>query len=166
MKASSFSLQPSAFVIVRVNVFLDGVVASTRARLPPRWRRFRTRKRYTLVQLYFARRTIHYEVWIRGKERLLEVGLHCESDRETNAALLAHLSSCLFEIKEALGDQVEVEQWTSSWTRAHQLVPYEKLDDATIDVISQRLARMIEVLEPMLERAATPPKKQKVGAKP
>lgn len=137
---------------MRVNEFLDGVVKATRAELPVRWRRFRTGKRYTLVQLYFQRRSIHYEVWIRGKERLLEIGLHCESDRATNAALLAHLSSCLFEIKDALGDQVEVEQWTSTWTRAHQLMPYEKLDDATIRAVSLRLAQMIQVLEPIMQR--------------
>lgn len=136
---------------MRVNEFLDGVVTATRAELPTQWRRFRTWKRYTLVQLYFQRRTIHYEVWIRGKERLLEIGLHCESDRATNAALLAQLSACLFEIKDALGDQVEVEQWTSTWTRAHQLMPYEKLDDATICAVSARLAQMIQVLEPIVQ---------------
>lgn len=70
---------------MRVQEFLDLVAANTRARLPARLRPFHTWKRYTLIQLYYARRSLHYEVWIRDKERLLEVGLHFEADRATDA---------------------------------------------------------------------------------
>ena len=41
------------------------------------------------------------------------------------------LDAHLFEIKHALGEHVEAEQWTKSWTRVHELMPYDKLDDAT-----------------------------------
>lgn len=58
-----------------------------------------------------------------------------------------------FEIKDALGAGMEVEQWTTSWARVHQLVPYQRLDEATAGEIAQRLARLIEFLQPMLERA-------------
>ncbi len=138
---------------MRVNDFLRLVVETTRAQVPARWRAFHIRTRFTLVQLYYTKRTLHYEVWIRGKERLLEIGLHFESDRETNASLLNHFSGCAFEIKAALGDQVEIEQWTASWTRVHQLLPYEKLDEATARAAAKRLAKMVETLQPMLERA-------------
>jgi hypothetical protein len=138
---------------MRVNEFLRLVARDTQTRLPPRWRGFHTRTRFTLVQVYYAKRTLHYEVWVRGKERLIEIGLHFESDRETNTALLEYFSARAFEIKEALGEAVEVEQWTASWTRVHQLMPYEKLDEATAQVTAQRLAQMIEILQPMLERA-------------
>ncbi|MGB8648537.1 MAG: hypothetical protein WCF84_25095 [Anaerolineae bacterium] len=137
---------------MRVNEFLRLVAETSRAQLPQRLRRFNGRSRFTLIQIYYDKRTLHYEVWVRGKERLLEIGLHFESDRETNARLLDYFSARAFELKAELGDQIEVEQWTASWTRVHQLMPYEQLDAATASAVGERLAKMIEVLQPMLER--------------
>lgn len=138
---------------MRVNEFLELVAQETRAQLPPRLRKFHTWKRYTLIQLFYTKRSIHYEVWVRGNPvHALEIGLHCEADAATNSALLEKLDARLFEIKAALGDQIEAEQWTRNWTRLHELVPYEKLDDATARVSAKKLATMIALLQPMLER--------------
>jgi hypothetical protein len=139
---------------MRVNDFLHLVVQDTRPQLPTKLREFQTSTRFTLIQVYYSRRTLHYEVWVRGKERLIEIGLHFESDKTTNAAMLDYFSARAFEIKDAIGDSVEIEQWTSSWTRIHQLMPYQHLDSTTAESVSQRLAKMIETLQPMLERAA------------
>lgn len=138
---------------MRVNEFLHLVAQETRTRLPAKQNKFQTRTRFTLIQLYFGRRTLHYEVWVRGKERLLEIGLHFEADRVTNAALLDYFGARAFEIKDELGDHVEIEQWTSSWARVHQLMPYQHLDAETAAAVAQRLSKMIETLQPMLERA-------------
>ncbi len=140
---------------MRVNEFLHLVAETARSQVPTRWRGFHTRTRFTLIQLYFSKRTIHYEVWVRGKERLIEVGLHFESDRETNAALLDYFRQVprAFEIKDTLGEGVEAEQWTQSWTRVHQLLPYTHLDTATADEVAKHLAQMVTALQPMLERA-------------
>ena len=137
--------------------FLNLVAQETRAGLPRGLGGFRTWKRYTLVQLFYARRSVHYEVWVRGKERMLEIGLHCEADRATNSALLEVFDAHLFEIKDALGERMEAEQWTSSWTRVHELMPYEKLDEATARAAGKRLAAMICVLQPMVAGARTSP---------
>lgn len=138
---------------MRVNDFLELVAQETRAQLPSRYRKFRTWKRYTLIQLYYTRRTIHYEVWVRGGTiHALEIGLHCEADAATNTRLLETLDARLFEIQDALGAAIEAEQWTKSWTRVHELMPYEKLDDATARVCAQKLAKLIAVIQPMLER--------------
>jgi hypothetical protein len=139
---------------MRVNDFLNLVARETRAALPPSLRTFRTWKRYTLVQLYFRQRRIHYEVWVRGGNvHALEIGLHCEADAATNSRLLALFENHLFEIKDTLGEQVEAEQWTKSWTRVHELVPYEKLDEAAARLSAQRLAAMICLMQPLLETA-------------
>ena len=138
---------------MRVNDFLHLVAEDTRPRLPQKLRGFQARTRFTLIQLYYSRRTLHYEVWVRGKERLLEVGLHFEADKATNDALLNYFAARAFEIKDTLGDHVEIEQWTSSWTRIHQLMPYEHLDAETATTTAKHLAKMIESLQPMLERA-------------
>lgn len=138
---------------MRVNEFLQLVSRYTRNELPLRYRRFHTWKRYTLIQLYYTKRSIHYEVWVRGGTiHALEIGLHCESDAATNRALLARLDACLFEIRAALGERVEAEQWTSSWTRVHELMPYDQLDDATAQASAKKLAQMIEVIQPLIER--------------
>jgi hypothetical protein len=140
---------------MRVNDFLNLVAQETRAALPASLRSFHTWKRYTLIQLYYRNRRIHYEVWVRGGSvHALEIGLHCEADAGTNTRLLALIDSHLFEIKHALGEQIEAEQWTSSWTRLHELMPYEKLDPATAHAAAQRIAAMIRVLQPIVEPGA------------
>lgn len=140
---------------MRVNDFLELVAHETQKQLPVGRRGFRTWKRYTLIQLYYERRSIHYEVWVRGGSiHALEIGLHCEADASTNAQLLALFDANLFEIKHALGVQVEAEQWTKSWTRVHELMPYEKLDENTARQCAARLAQMIQLLEPMMNTHA------------
>lgn len=138
---------------MRVNEFLHLVAEDARSLLPAKRRGFQARTRFTLIQLYYSRRTIHYEVWVRGKERLLEIGLHFEADKATNARLLDYFSARAFEIKDTLGDQVDIEQWTSTWTRIHLLTPYQRLDPETAAAAAKRLAEMIETLQPMLDAA-------------
>ncbi len=140
---------------MRVNEFLNLTSETTRAHLPSRLRGFQTAARFTFIQLSYGKRGIHYEVWVRHDHKL-EIGLHFEANKETNAALLDYFSARTFELKDALGDQVEVEQWTASWTRVHQLVAYEQLDKDTANGAAERLAKMIETLQPMLESAQTP----------
>lgn len=137
---------------MRVNEFLKLVAEQTRRELPTTYRKFHAWSRFTLIQLYYSKRSIHYEVWVRGGNvRALEIGLHCEADAATNRALLERLDARLFEIKDALGDQIEAEQWTNSWTRVHELMPYASLDEATAAACAIKLAKMIGVLQPLIE---------------
>ena len=150
---------------MRVNQFLRLVVERTRQQLPARRRDFDIRARFTLVQLFYARRTVHYEVWVRGQNRVIEIGLHFESDRVTNAGLLAYFREAprAFEIKDTLGAEVEAEQWTESWARVHELLPYTQLDAATAEQVANHLAQMIATLQPMLERALAKTAREKSG---
>lgn len=139
---------------MRVNDFLNLVAQHTRAELSADLSRFHTWKRYTLIQLYYSKRSVHYEVWVRGSNvHSLEIGLHCEADAATNRALLETCDAHLFEIKDALGDQIEAEEWTKSWTRVHELMPYEKLDEATARAAAKKLAKMISVIQPLIAPA-------------
>lgn len=137
---------------MRVNEFLQRVVKTARAELPPRWRGFDARAHFTFAQISYGKRSVHYEVWVRGAAHLLEIGLHFESDRATNAAWLDYFAARAFEIKAELGETVEIEQWTASWTRVHQVMPYEKLDESTAHAAAEHLAKMIVILQPMLEQ--------------
>jgi hypothetical protein len=138
---------------MRVNDFFVALAKATRPKLPERYRQFNARSRFTFVQIYYARPSLHYEVWVRGKEKLLEIGLHFEADRATNAELLDYFLSHIFEVKDALGDRVEAEQWTSTWTRVHQLLPYQTLDEDTVRRAAEKLAVMIQTLQPLLEQS-------------
>ena len=62
------------------------------------------------------------------------------------------------EIVAGLGPQVEMEQWTKSWTRVHQSLPLGLLDEELLHVAAQRLAQMITVLQPILEEVSSQPK--------
>jgi len=136
---------------VRVRDFLRHVVEATRQRLPPEWQAFQHRLRFTLAQLYYADPRIHFEVWVQGKNSRVEVGLHLEADKATNDRLLSHLASRFIEIQAELGPQMELEQWTRTWGRVHQTVPYTRLDEELVQAVADRLAPMILLLAPMLE---------------
>jgi hypothetical protein len=56
------------------------------------------------------------------------------------------------EIQGRLGTHVELEEWTASWARIHQTIPYDPLTDALADEVASRFAEMITVLQPMVER--------------
>jgi hypothetical protein len=159
---------------VRSSDFMRAVPAAVRAKLPEELRDFKPSLRAWLVQLaYGTDPRIHYEVWLlqprfrQGpSSRLIEIGLHCESrDAAVNQALLDCCWRHLFEIKEALGPQVEAEPWDKGWTKCYEVVPLEGFNEEFLDLVAGRLARYIEVLQPLVapeEPAAAP---RKAGAR-
>ncbi|MCL5950581.1 MAG: hypothetical protein M1132_02495 [Chloroflexi bacterium] len=135
---------------MRLQEFQVSLVNKTRGQLPRSLRDFDVRSFFTLVKLFYKNRRIHYEVWVRGKERLIEVGLHFEADRETNQELLEFFGERALEIHAELGPRIDIEQWTNSWGRVHEVVPYASLDSQLVDELSTKLANLISVLQPML----------------
>lgn len=138
---------------MRVHDFLRRVVEATRQQLPPEWQAFHHRLRFSLAQLYYADPRIHFEAWVQGRNSRVELGLHLEADKATNDRLLSYLASRFIEVQAELGPQVELEQWTRTWGRVHQTVPYTRLDEELVQAVAERLAQMIALLAPMLEEA-------------
>ncbi len=136
---------------MRIQQFQVSLVDQTRKQLPRGLRKFDARSFFSLVKLHYDNPTVHYEVWVRGTERLIEVGLHFEADKATNDALREYFAARALEIKAELGPRVEVEQWTNSWSRVHEVVPYTSLDAALVEMLAKKLSRMISVLQPMLK---------------
>ncbi|MBI3914206.1 MAG: hypothetical protein HY327_08490 [Chloroflexi bacterium] len=134
---------------MRIQQFQVSIVESTRKHLPRNLREFQARAFFSLVKIFYAEPKIHYEVWVRGEDRLIEVGLHFEADKATNDALRNYFSQRTIELRAELGARIEVEEWTNSWSRVHEVVPYTALDQKTADEIAGKLARMIATLEPM-----------------
>jgi len=135
---------------MRIQPFQVSLVDKTRKNLPRALKKVEARSFFNIVKLHYGNPRLHYEVCVRGKERLVEVGLHFEADQETNDALLAYFNSHALEIHAELGGRVEIEQWTNSWSRVHEFVPYESLDAKLVDALAQKLGQMITVLQPML----------------
>jgi len=136
---------------MRIQQFQVSLVDQTRKQLPRALRKFDARSFFSMVKLHYSNPKLHYEVWVRGQERLVEVGFHFEADKATNDALREYFASRALEIHAELGPRVEVEQWTNSWSRVHEVVPYTSLDAELVDQLAKKLARMISVLQPMLK---------------
>lgn len=141
---------------MRIRDFLSIVHDALSRRLPQPLRDHQWRVRFTLLQVYFQSPAVHYEVWVQRKNGRIEIGLHFEGEREENYRWASALGGRALEIQAQLGPRVELEEWTQSWTRLHETWPLS--GDLTEELAAEaagRLARFIEVLEPILaeERA-------------
>ena len=142
---------------VRIRDFLLQVYDALPGRLPKPLRDHHWRVRWSLLQVYFEKTTVHYEVWVQRKARRIEIGLHFEGEQEENYRWAQALAPRSLEIQAQLGPNVELEEWTRSWTRLHETRSLVgDLADDLAEEIAERLALFIEVLEPILaqERAA------------
>ena len=104
----------------------------------------------TLIKIHYGVPSVHYEVWIQRRKKQVEVGLHFEGDRESNSNHLEMLRQRATDIRSALGDAVDLEEWDKGWTRAHRTVPLEPLNDDFLVEVSFTLSGMIRTLEPIL----------------
>ncbi|MBI5567754.1 MAG: hypothetical protein HY870_22835 [Chloroflexi bacterium] len=136
--------------------FMRALPDAVRAHLPKKLHAFKVNLRPWLVQFYYANSLLHYEVVTHGERRgLLEIGLHFESRHpDENTRLLNGFMQHLFEIKAELGDQVEAEMWDKGWTKVYETLPLETMNEAYLERVAERLARMIGVLQPILEKVA------------
>jgi len=95
---------------------------------------------------------VHHEVWLARKTGRIEIGLHFEGPREFSYRWAEVMAPYMPEIQARLGPQIELEEWTASWARVHQTLPYDPLSEPLADEVAGRLAEMITVLQPIVER--------------
>ena len=137
---------------MRIRDFLNLVYDELPAQLPEQLREHDWRVRWSLLQVYFEKPAVHYEVWVQRKARRIELGLHFECERDESYRWAEVLAPRAIEIQAQLGQNVELEEWTKSWTRLHETLHLESdLSEALAADVAQRLARYIEVLEPILK---------------
>ncbi len=137
---------------MRVADFMALVLEHTRALLPPDLHGFKTGIRFVWLQLHYHTPKVHYEVWLTRKTGRVEIGLHFEGPREFSYRWAELMAPHMPEIQARLGPQVELEEWTPSWTRIHQTVPYTPLSEEMAEEVAQRLAQTIAALQPIVER--------------
>jgi len=127
------------------------VLQRTEEQVPAELRGFAARIRSVWLQLYYWTPKVHYEVWLTRKTERIEVGLHFEGEREFSYRWAEVMALRMPEVQAQLGPQVELEEWTPSWARIHQTLPYEPLSEALAETVARKLAATIAVLQPILE---------------
>ena len=154
---------------LHVRDFMALVLDRTTELLPPELRRFNARIRFVWLQLHYWTPKVHYEVWLTRKTERIEIGLHFEGERQFSYRWAEVMAARMPEIQARLGPQVELEEWTHSWTRIHQTIPYDPLSEPLANEVARRLAETITVLQPIVEeeRSNVPPELEAlVVAKP
>ena len=138
---------------MKTKEFLEVLADLVRQQLPPELSDFQTPPRVTsLIKLYYDQPATHYEVWVQKRKKEVEVGLHFEADPESNFGQLEMLSQRSEEIRASLGPEFEIGEWDRGWTRAHETVPLEPLNDDFLVELSFKLSAMIRTLEPILRQ--------------
>ena len=136
---------------MRVRDFLMLVRERLEPLLPAELRSFQARIRFNLLQVYYEHPSLHYEVWPQRKNGRIEIGLHFEGAREESYGWAAVLAERMPQLQAALGPSLELEEWTPSWTRLHQSMPLGSLDEDLAGEVAQRMAALIETMQPILE---------------
>jgi len=152
---------------MRVAEFMSLVQERALALLPEDLRSGVTsRVRSVWFQAWYHSPKVHYEVWLTRKTGRIEIGLHFEGQRDFSYRWAELMAGHAPEIFGRLGPDVEIEEWTPSWTRIHQTLPYGPLSEPLADEVSRRLSDMIDVLQPIVEteRANVPPELDRAGA--
>jgi hypothetical protein len=152
--ASTTTLKTNARATLTRRDFFAGIAEATQRLLPVERQSFEQRATMNLLKVHYgANYRIHYEVWINTDKGYVELGLHFEDGPASTERLLRHFDTCILEIKDELGTQVELERWTQSWGHLFELHSLAPLDQAFVTRLAERLARFITLLQPILDEA-------------
>ncbi len=125
--------------------FLAAIRDQTLGLLPEELRDAHARIRYGMLQIHYGEPRAHYEVWLVRKTGRIEVGLHFEAERERSHGWAEALADRALELREALGPDTDLEEWTPSWTRLHFTLPLGTLGAPLSAEVAGRLAQLIRV---------------------
>ncbi len=136
---------------MKIRDFLNVVYELLLKQLPKRYRKHEWRIRFGYLQLYFDNSAVHYEAWVQRRASQIEVGLHFEGEREMNYRWAELLGARALEVQAQLGGEVELEEWTETWTRLHETHRFTgALSEELATELAARMAQFIEVMEPIL----------------
>ena len=133
--------------------FLRRIPAAVRTGVPNELATFRISAGFSLSQIWYGNRSLHYEAWIRSRLNVIELGLHFEADPLTNARLLAACEAQRKAVQRALGAGTRIEAWDKGWTRVWEPIALETFDDEFLQRVASRIASYVSVLEPIVRDA-------------
>lgn len=132
--------------------FMHELQERTLERLPAALRKGCTHRiRFVWFQLHFHSPKVHYEVCLTRKTERIEIGLHFEGPHDFSYRWCELMAEHMLEVQAELGPSWELEEWTASWARLHETIPYDPPSPALADEIATRLARLITVCQPIIE---------------
>jgi len=103
-----------------------------------------------MVKLWFGNKDLHYECGVYQRRKVVELGLHFESDAFTNQVLLGALRGHAKTIARKLPD-ARIEPWDKGWARVWQPIALQPFDEPFSAQVATTLAKYVRVLEPILE---------------
>jgi len=103
-----------------------------------------------MVKIWSGNKQLHYECGVYLHRKVIELGLHFESDPMTNARLLGAFRSHAKAIARRL-PTARIEEWDKGWARIWESIPLQPFDEPFAARITRTLVRYVRVLEPILE---------------
>ena len=102
------------------------------------------------VKLWFGNKDLHFECGVYVSRKVIELGLHFESEAITNLQLLGAFRGRSKAIARTL-PSAQIETWDKGWARIWEAIPLAPFEPVFSDHIAERFARYVRVLEPILE---------------
>ncbi|HEY8731925.1 MAG TPA: hypothetical protein VIN69_08105 [Candidatus Limnocylindria bacterium] len=103
-----------------------------------------------MVKLWFGNKDLHFECGVYLHRKVVELGLHFESDALTNQLLLGAVRGRAKTIARRL-PAARIESWDKGWARVWEPIPLQAFDPAFSARVTKTLATYVRVLEPILE---------------
>jgi hypothetical protein len=103
-----------------------------------------------MVKLWSGNKQLHYECGIYLHRKVIELGLHFESDQMTNARLLGAFRGHEKAIARRL-PTARIEAWDKGWARVWESIPLQPIDERFAAQVTKTLVRYVCVLQPILE---------------
>ena len=103
-----------------------------------------------MVKLWFGNKDLHYECGVYLHRKVVELGLHFESDAFTNQLLLGAIRGHVKTIARRL-PSARIESWDKGWARVWEPIPLQKFDEPFSAQVTATLVKYVRVLEPILE---------------
>src|SRR6266568_7707821 len=130
--------------------FLRALPASLRDDLPTSLRDFRWTGYSYQAKAWYGNADLHYEIWVRARLRVVELGLHFEADDLTNARLLAAFGARAKDVRRGLGKDARIEEWDKGWARVWEPISLELPDDELRERVTTRFVAYMRTLEPIV----------------
>ena len=131
----------------RRRLFFSMIIDKLKSNLQVDLKEFKYSIRGNVLQIWYERKTIHYEVRIK-KSGLIEIGLHLESNRKRNAELMKEL----WKHKEQITQDIPNVNFNDNWTKAHWCKVYEELSYDSRENLTQPLSGLVERVVDTMEK--------------
>ena len=132
------------------------------AGLPADFPRGERRVMWTVLQFHYGNPNAHFELQPQVARGQVELGLHFEDRVEMNDVWALGLAERASELRAALGDAWELEEWTVSWRRLHRVFHFDALTAELGREVAAEFTKLLAALQPYaaacIDEAAPAPK--------